>query len=221
MIKTFRRLLLVVVLLVAAYVGFRWGPAVFPRLEAMLGDSEPTAEEAALPEPTRALADSVLDRFEAFRAGEAGTRMELDGRELTAVVRYSLPGLLPPGVSEPRVELAEDKANISARVALEAFSDLPDLESVVGLLPDTVDMEIRGSLAPLDQRNLVLVVDRVRAGRFPIPDRLVGDLVEGLRGDRTIAGLPDDGLRVPLPDGLARVYFEGDRLVLLAETEEG
>lgn len=214
--KTFRRLVLLLALGAAAYAGFRWGPAVFPRLEALVG-VEPTTEGGPeAPEPTPELAEATLDRFERFRAGEEGDRLAVGSTELTAVVRHSLPGLLPPGVAEPSVRLADGKVNVSARVAVEAFPRLPALDQVVGLLPDTLLMEMRGSLVPLDQTHLALVVDRVRAARVPIPARMTGEVLRGLRGDRGAPGLPGDALPVPLPDGLDSVFVQRDSLVLLA-----
>lgn len=219
MLKTFRRLVLAVALLGAAYAGFRWGPAVFPRVESMLGLGG--GEEAAESVPSPELAEATLDRFERFRAGESGERLALGSDELTSVVRYSLPGLLPPGVSEPEVRLREGKVHLSARVAVASFPSLPSLDQVVGFLPDTLLMEMRGSLVPLDQNNLALVVDRVQAGRIPVPSRMVGDVLDGLRGERDVAGLPEDALPVPLPDGLDSVFVQRDSLVLVSEPPGG
>jgi hypothetical protein len=217
MIKLFRRVVLALALVVAAYAGFRWGPAVFPRVEALLGIGSRTAETAE-PQPSAELADAALDRFERFRAGEGGERLALGSTELTSVVRYSLPGLLPPGVSEPEVRLREGKVHVSARVAVESFPRLPELGQVVGLLPDTLLMSLRGSLVPLDQAHLALVVDRVEAAHIPVPARMMSQVLDGLRGTRA-PGVPRDALAVPLPDGLASVFVERDSLVLVSETE--
>lgn len=219
MMKTARRAILLLALLVAAYAGFRWGPTVLPRLEEMVGVERSGGEsEEDDPEPTPELAEATLDRFERFRAGEEGGRMAVGGPELTAVVRHSLPGLLPPGVRDPTVEMGDGKVNVSARVAVDAFPRLPALDQVVGFLPDTLLMEIRGSLVPLDSNHLALVVDRVRAARVPIPSRMTHEVLGGLRGDRGGAGLPEDALPVPLPDGLDSVFVQRDSLVLLAAT---
>jgi len=224
MVKTLKRVVLAVALVAAAYAGFRWGPAVFPRLEALVGlgsDAPDWVPLEAEPAPTPELAAAALDRFEAFRAAEAGERLPLGSTELTAVVRHALPGLLPPGVAEPQVRLRDGKVNVSARVAVAAFPRLPRMDQVVGLLPDTLLVEMRGSLVPLDQNNLALVVDRVLAGRIPVPDRMVGDVLDGLRGNRGTAGLPADALPVPLPEGLESVFVQRDSLVLISDGSGG
>jgi len=218
MVKLIRRLVLFVALMGAAYAGFRWGPVVFPRLEQALGISGDDESLAADAQPTAELADSTLDRFERFRAGEGGDRLVLGGRELSSVVRFSLPGIIPPGVSDPVVRLEDGQVHLSARVAVAAFPKLPRLDDIVGILPDTVTVEIRGTLVPHDQRNLALLVDRISAARVPIPARMVAEVLEGFgRGGR--AGLGPDALPVPLPDGIRSVHVQRDSLVLIAERE--
>jgi hypothetical protein len=218
MVKLIRRFVLLVALVGAAYAGFRWGPAVFPRLEEVLGIGGDHASLVAADQPTAELADSTLDRFERFRAGEGGDRLVLGGRELSSVLRFSLPGIIPPGVSEPIVRLEDGQVHLSARVAMAAFPKLPRLDNVVGILPDTVTVEIRGSLVPHDQRNLALLVDRISAARVPIPTRMVAEVLEGFgRGGR--AGLGPDALPVPLPDGIRSVHVQRDSMVFIAERE--
>jgi len=209
------KIVTLIVLFAVAYAGWRWGPAVFPHLERWfgLGHAAVVAPTAA---PTAEIADETLDRFERFRSGDDGNRMSLGGLELTSVIRYALPGLLPPGVVEPRVTLADGKVELSARVASEAFPKLPDLKQVTELLPDTVLVQIRGSLVPLDQNHLALVVDRVRIARVPLPRRLVPQVLDGL-GRQKRDGAGEDALSVPLPDGLDTAFVERDSLVLTLE----
>lgn len=218
MVKLIKRFVLLLALVAAAYGGFRWGPAVFPRLEEMLGVGRERGASAAGLQPTMELADSTLDRFERFRAGDGGDRLVLSGRELTAVLRFSLPGIVPPGVSEPTIRLENGQVHLSARVAVAAFPRLPKLDQVVGILPDTVRVELRGALVPHDQRNLAFLVDRISAARVPIPARMVADVLEGFgRGGRS--GLGPDALPVPLPDGIRSVHVQRDSLVLIADRE--
>ncbi len=209
------KLVTLAVLFVAAYAGWRWGPAVFPRLERWLGfgHADTVVAEAT---PTPGIADETLDRFERFRSGEDGRRMSLGGLELTSVVRYALPGLLPPGIVAPEVTLADGKVELAARVAVEDFPALPDLKQVTELLPDTVLVQIRGSLVPFDQNHLALVVDRVRIARVPLPRRLVPQVLDGL-GRRKHSGAGEDALSIPLPDGLDAAFVERDSLVLTLE----
>jgi hypothetical protein len=210
-----KKILFGVVLILVAYAGFRWGPAVFPGIERALG-IDPTAPAVPEAQATPELAERTLDLFERFRAGEAGDRLVLGGTELSAVVRYSLPGIVPRGITAPTIELDKGRVRLSARVAVEAFPDLPRLDQIIGLLPDTILIEIRGSLVPLDQRHMALLVDRLQAARIPIPTRLAAEVLKAFGRSRP-ASLPDDAVEVPLPDGLRSAFVQRDSLVLLAD----
>ncbi len=209
----------VVVLVGVAYAGFRWGPAVFPQVEGFLGlagsGSTVGRAETGAPGPSPEIAEITLDRFERFRRGDGERRLALGGTELSSLVRYALPGLVPQGVADPTVTLHEGRVRITARVATEAFPRLPRLEEVMGLLPDTVLMEMEGALVPLDQSFLALLVDRVEASRIPIPKRLIADILAGL-GREGPSSLPAAALAVPIPDGVASVFVQKDSLVLEA-----
>ncbi|MCH6556213.1 MAG: hypothetical protein IH797_06380, partial [Chloroflexi bacterium] len=90
------------------------------------------------PEPSLELelAEATMDRFEALRRGEVGDRLALSSTEIVSVLRYSVPGLIPEGISEPRVEMADGVITLTARVPVEAFPQLVDLNAVLGVLPD-------------------------------------------------------------------------------------
>lgn len=219
MFKLIKRLGLLCLMVVAAYAGFRWGPGVFPAFERAMG-WRAVAEESegtVAPEPSAELADSTLDRFERFRAGGGPDRLALGGRELTSVVRFALPGLVPPGVNEPLVELEGSRVRLSARVALGAFPRLPRLDEVVGVLPDTVAVLLEGPLVAYDEGRLALMVDRVEAAHLPLPRRMVGDVIAGFR-QGAFPGLPEDAIAVPVPNGIKAVYVRRDSLVLVAES---
>jgi hypothetical protein len=221
--KVLRRTLLVLALVGAAYAGFRWGPVVFPPLEraaVWVKERLPEAVGPAGPEPTPELADATLERFERFRRGEGEARLGLSGPELSAVLRHSVPGLVPPGVTDPTVELSDGRVRLGARVARDAFPEIPRLDEVLGLLPDTVGIRLEGALMAHDRLHLGLVVDEIEAGRIPLPRRFIGDVLAGL-GRVPPAGLPREAITVPLPDGLQSVYVQGDSLFLVSEREEG
>ena len=65
-----RKFVWLVVLVLVAYAGFRWGPLEFPAGERALGLGEPVwgpAPEGTAPvQPSPELADATLDRFERF-----------------------------------------------------------------------------------------------------------------------------------------------------------
>lgn len=205
------RVALLLLLVAAAYVGWRWGPAVFPRVEEWLG-GEPveTAEE---PSPTPELADSVLGRVQAFREAPGEGRLALGGREITSVLRYTVPGLIPRGVQEPVVRLRDDRVDLRARVSLGSFPELPDLGPVMGMLPDTVDVELEASLMPFGSEEAALLVHGLEASRIPLPRRMIPEILSAIgRAER--AGLPPDALAVPLPAGVSSAYILSDSLIL-------
>jgi len=207
------RIAAVAVLLAAAYAGWRWGPAVFPRLERLVRGESVEAEQGAAPSPE--LAEATLDRFERFRSADAGEPgLVLGDTELSSLVRYSLPGILPAGVAEPSVRLSEGRILLSAEVALGSFPELRLPQEVRSLLPDTVPILIGGSLGPGSSSEAMLYVDEVRAGPLPaLPDRFIPPILAALgRQDRE--ALPPNAMLVPLPEGLGRVYVRGDSLVL-------
>ena len=214
-----RKLVVVAALGMVAYAGFRWGPLVFPVVDRALGLREPAwvpAPPGSVPgTPTAEIADATLDRFERFRRGEGDGRLALSGTELSAVIRYALPGLVPSGVGDPTVSLKEGRVRVAARVALADFPSLPELERVMGLLPDTVGIVMEGVLVRLDQSFLALVIERVEASSVPIPRRMVAELLAGL-GREGPPSLPADALAVPIPDGVESVFVQRDSLVLVA-----
>jgi hypothetical protein len=200
---------LIVVLVAAAGAALWWkNPGIVDRLRGV-GSSEPAALG-----PSPELADATLDRFEAFQ-GSDEREMRLGDAELSSLVRYSLPGIVPPGVDEPTVTLRDGRIHLSARVALAALPDLPALGEVRALLPDTVPILIRGTLAPFGSQQAALHVDRIEASRIPLPARYVPELLSAL-GRAQIDDLPPNALLVPLPAGLSAAYVLRDSLVLVA-----
>lgn len=196
-----------------AYAGFRWGDRVIPVVGEWLGREEAPAG----PVPSPALAEATLDRLESLQNGTLGEdRLILGGVELSSVVRYSLPGIIPAGVQDPTVGFLDDNLLLRARVAVASFPDLPALNEVMGLLPDTVDIEMRGSLLPFGPRYAALHVERVEASRIPLPGRMVPGILSAL-GRRDQEGLPNDAMVIPLPNGIGSAYVENDHLILVAE----
>ena len=102
---------------------------------------------------------------------------------------------------------------LRARVAVEAFPDLPALDEVMGLLPDTVTIEMRARLVPFSDNFAALTVRRVEASRVPLPSRMIPGILGSLgRVDRD--GLPSDAIAVPLPSGASNAWVEESALVL-------
>lgn len=208
------KLAALVVIVALAWAGTLAFPEAVPTVRAWFTGEEPADEEEGGPSPR--LAESTLERFEAFRAGAGEGSLSLGQDEISAVVRFSFPGILPPGVKDPRVEMADGKLELSARVATADFPDIGSLREVVGFLPDTVEIRMRGSLLPFDDERGALHVDRIRAMGIPLPDHFTPKILETL-GRRHERGLPADAMLVPLPDGIASAYILRDSLVLVGD----
>ncbi len=199
---------------VAAFAGWRWGPSVFPRVQEWFTEEEVAVE--VLPSPE--LAEAALARFERFRRGEGGDQLSLSATEVISVIRYSAPGMVPGGVSTPTLEFRDGVVTLSARVAVQAFPGLPALDGILGFLPDTVGIAVEGALAPLDVDGIALIVHGVHAAFIPVPlpDGMTPRILTAL-GRRHVAGLPEDALAFPLPDGVASAHVLRDRLILVRD----
>jgi len=139
--------------------------------------------------------------------------MALGGREVTSLLRYSLPGLIPSGIRDPEVRLRDGRLFLFAQVVLGAFPRLPDLGPVLGILPDTLDVVLEASLVPFGEDESALMVHGLEASRIPIPRRLIPEILEAMgRVDRP--GLPSEAMAIPLPAGLTSAYILTDSLVL-------
>ena len=205
-----RRAVLVVVLLGVAYLGWVFLPVFFPEIRGWAGLTDAPSSGGAEPSPS--LADSVLSRVQDLRQGGHG-EMALGGRELTSVLRYSLPGLIPSGIRDLAVELDEGRVRVSAEVALAAFPEIPDLGPILGILPDTVNVVLLGSLMAFGDQESAFLVHGLDASRIPIPRRFIPGILRGIgRVDRP--GLPAEALSVPLPAGLRSAYILSDSLIL-------
>jgi hypothetical protein len=198
-----RVLLLLALVLVAVGAWLAW-----PRVR-----ERPESADGARVEASPALAEATLDRFERFRAD--GGVLALGDAEISSLLRYALPGILPPGVTDPDVRLVGSDVTLSARVATAAFPDLPALEPVVGMLPDTVSVKMEGTLLQFGKESLAFRVGHIEAASIPLPDRLVPEVLTGL-GRTHRGGLPENALHVPLPAGIDSVWVERDSLVLLS-----
>jgi hypothetical protein len=203
------------VLLVVAWGGWRYGGSLFPTVERWAGVT-PRERIDDGPQPTQAIADDALDRFNAFRtAGLGGSTLSLSALELTSIVRYALPGIMPEGVADPTVSIRDDRLALSAEVAVDAFPDLPAIGEVKGLLPDTVRIEMGATLLSLDRNYAALVFDGVEASGIPLPDRVIPGILEVLgRSDRE--GLPRRALAIPLPQGVGNAYARDGALVFVS-----
>ncbi len=202
-----------VLLLLVAYAGFRWGPAFFPTLERWFGvESAAVIAESV---PSEEIARSAWARIDEFRGSEGEEILALSGTEVTSVLRFELEELLPDGVLWPEIELSEGGLRARFRVATEEVPDIPGLGLALGILPDTITVEMLGSLVPFAGGGSALVVRRVEAAGVPLPGRLIPEILTAL-GRTDEAGLPPEAVLVPLPGDLESLFIKGDSLILVA-----
>ncbi len=200
-------------LVVVAYAGWRWGDPVFPRLERLVGIERMSTDDVLASPEVAAAAQARYDRL--VETGGPG-EVRFNETELTSLLQHAVADHLPDGVGDPRVSLVDERAQVSARVDLAGIPSFPDLGEFLQFLPDTVTVSVRGALIPFDGSGAALMVDRVDAGGVRLPRRLISPLLSSL-GRTDAPGLPDEAIQVPLPEGVRTAYVEDARLVLVSE----
>ena len=193
------------------FAAWRWGPEAMPQIKAWFQEEAVTEMPLASPE----LAQATLDRFEELLGGSGPDRLALSNVELVSVLKYALAGLIPDQVSDPSVTLADGVLTLSGKIPLNELEGLSELGPAVGFLPDTLLLELEGSLVPLDDRRAALVIHKVLASHIPLPDGMIPGVLRSL-GRQPEEGLSPDALAVRLPSGLKAAYILRDSLVLVA-----
>jgi len=210
----------VALFLVAGYAGWRWGEPVFTRAEDWWGArSVASASGGETPRDMAQISVEVgraaLDRVEALSDADPGTETRLTGAELESILRFALPTLVPSGVSDPTVRFTGGQIQTSARVSGAALGQVPELISRLGVVDDTVGIEMDGTLVPYGDGAVSMVVQRLHIGGVPVIGPLIPRTLDALGRTRR-ADLPDDAILAPLPAGLSAAWIRGDTLVLVA-----
>lgn len=204
-----------VLLLLAAWAGWRWGGAVFPTLESWMGmetGAEREVEREVRPSPE--LGRRTVERVDSLLRAPDGGEVVLSEAEITSVVRYVVPGVVPEGLALPDLQLRAGRVRISTRASLSTLPGLPEFERALAVLPDTVPVRIDASLVSFGDRDAVLVVHRIHASGIPLPRRVIPAVLAAL-GRTSRPGLPPDAMEVPLPPELRTAYVVADSLVLV------
>ena len=187
------------------------GPTARSVLETV---SEPPLPRSGADTVSReVLAARTVDRILLFQTGNATASIALGEDEVSALLTESLPGLLPTGVVNVEVGLGNDQIVLQADIVTDLWTGTSLLRPVLVALPDTLRAEIDGRVARVGRR-LILTVTGARAQRLPLPGSLIEALIREL--PMSIDGQEGPALQVALPDGIADVRLEGDRLVLHA-----
>ena len=204
------RTVLLLVAIVAAYAGWRWGDAVFPRVEAKLGIGP--AEVTGTP-VTAETAARAMERIREFQASDE-PELRLESAEVSSLLRYSMPGIVPPGVLDPTVSFDGDRMEIRARVVPAGIADLSHLSGIAGMLPDTVDVLVEGSLGLFGDQGSMLVVEGIELQGWPVPAIAVPEILAAF-GQEAPEGAPAAAVPVPAVSGLKGAYIENGKLVVV------
>jgi hypothetical protein len=199
--------------LAVGYAGWKYGGVVFPRLEEVFlrEGAEPGVER----QPSEEIAEASLQRFQELVGSSPGEEASFSGLEVTSMLRYSVPGFLPPGLTEPTVVMEEGTMNLSARISRADFPSFPSLEGVLEILPDTISLKVEAALVPFDAEHASVMVQGIDASAIPVPRRFIPDILEAV-GRREWPGLPPNAVAVPFPRGISGAYIQDDRLVLVS-----
>ena len=212
--RTFKRLVtrvaLAVMVVLAAYAGWKWGYAVFPGVEERLGIAQTGTAELPVTPETAARATA---RIREFRGSEE-PELKLESSEVSSLLRYSAPGMLPAGVMEPSVSFVEERIEFQAVVLPGEIPDLPYLGGLLGLLPDTVDILVVGSLLPSSEEGTLLHIEGIELQGWPVPPNSVPEIMAAL-GRVSPPGVPESAVLVPALGGLKGADIEDGGLVLV------
>lgn len=215
--RTFKRLVtrvvLTVVVVLAAYAGWKWGYAVLPGVEERPGGHTGATALPVTPET----ASRATARIRAFRGSEE-PELRLESSEVSSLLRYSAPALLPAGVVEPRVSFVEERVEFQASVLPGDIPGLPNLGGLLGLLPDTVDILVTGSLLPSSEEGTLLHIEGIELQGLQLPASYVPEILAAL-GRGSPPGVPESVVLVPALGGLKGADIEDGGLVLVRTGE--
>ncbi len=195
-------------LLLVGIIGAAWhfGPSLYE--EVRWDASAP----APVLDPTPELAADAEARILGLLDGTF-EEISLAAVELESLIRFRMNEGWPEGVSPPTVAFRADELQLGVRLAHERLPRLPELDGILGFLPDTVPVQLRGRVLALSGGEAALLVNRIEAASIPIPRRFFEPILERVQPNGR-ADLPPEALFLPLPTGIRSARVDGDRLVL-------
>jgi hypothetical protein len=199
---------LAALVILAGIIGAAWqfGPDLY---DDVRGAPEP-------PEDALVASQSLSDDAEARLVSLLdGTREEISlaGIELESLLRFRFAEAWPEGIAAPTVRLRDDELQLGVRISRDRLPSLPELETILSFLPDTVPVTLHGRVLALSGGDAALLVHRIEAASVPIPRRFFPAILERVQSGRR-SDLPPEALHLPLPEAIGSARVEGDRLVL-------
>jgi hypothetical protein len=204
-----RRFIVLGILLVVVGAAWMFRDQLKQQVRAMRGLRD--APEVASPE----LAEVAAAKIDGLREHKT-QRVALGAAELQSQVQYKYAGIFTGFVRDPTVELQGDHIRLRVRVPADKLPNVKGLGDVASFLPDTAEVQVSGTLLPLNERRVALGVDEVQAARIPLPGRLINDALTRV-GRRDEPGLAKDAIGVSLPEGVRSAYIRNDSLILLGQ----
>jgi hypothetical protein len=162
-------------------------------------------------EVSPAIADEAAVKLERLRDEHVEARLSAD--ELNSLIEYRFAGWVPAVLQQPHVALVGDTVRLAGRVPTAELPELPQLERVRMLLPDTAEVEVAGRLGPLSPGRVAFEVAGVTVSGVPIPARFYPAVLARL-GRSDEPGLAPTALPLTLPEGVASARVARDSLIL-------
>ncbi|MEM7415751.1 MAG: hypothetical protein AAF389_09670 [Gemmatimonadota bacterium] len=164
--------------------------------------------------------DDLLRQVADVRTGRV-TSVALSGEDVTALVRESLPGLIPAGVVAPRVDVADGRLSIHADLVAQDFPGADELGAVIAALPDTASVSLGGVLVTRGDGWISYRVDYASVEGVPVPLAVVRSVlakaplgaIAGSGGERR-GGDGPPSVRMRLPRGVGAVYAIADHVIV-------
>jgi hypothetical protein len=183
----------------------------WPEISAQLGRPSGVSAAAEMA-PSEQLAAQAEEKLLRMNGGATGDVI-LSGAEIESLLLYRFSDRWPRGVSAPSVEMREGELVLGLQVSRDALPRLPDFESLLSFLPDTVPVQLRGRVLALGTGEAALMVHRLDASAVPIPRRLFPLVLSHLQGSR-VPGVPPEAILLPLPEGVRSLRIDGSSLVI-------
>jgi len=202
------RSLLLISIVVAAVVGWFWGPTIVKSFEGIVSDRKSMVQGS--PE----IASRALERLSEFQQGNFEGPLSFDVEEVTSLLRYSVGSGLPEGTIGLKVEMGEGRVTASSRIAMSDFPELVKRTGIPDFLPDTVSISLEGSLIPLNEGETGFAVYGAQISFVPVPVSVIPQVLSFL-GIVLEDGFPGAIFKISLPDDISGAYVLHDRLFLL------